>query len=382
MLSSQEIDHIRALLLSPDSNNVLLALTLLEEQAAAVQALLLPLEVALTYSEHREAIIQLLQKHAHSVAWRQLPLYAFYHTIADTQTSISTEQRPLIRRFIRQESMYRPYLLEDSKKAFLYVDGAAFMEVEEEFVTTAHEFYQLALAHLPADAYVYSKYADFLRQHPPQGESIYSLQDTIASYYKKAYALKKEKYLLHTLANFYAYDLEEAATARQTWQWCLQEHPNYGGAWLAWAKLEIAEQQWGIAKKLLQKALALQEAGIWVDLDQAYYLLGTVYWKGEDDWKKASHYFELALEENKYYAAPLEALLQISAEHQDYQKAILWHQLALQLQPMNIFLLLQLAQLYTQTENHDKAIATYEEILELHPGYSPAVEGLAKLKNF
>lgn len=382
MLSPQEIDHTRALLLSPDSNNVLLALTLLDNQAAAVQALLLPLEIALTYTEHREAIIQLLQKHAYSVAWRQLPFYAFYHTIAEPQTSISTEQRPIVRRFIRQEPLYRPYLLEDSKKIFLYVDGASFISMEEEFVPTAHAYYQLALAHLPAEAYVYSKYADFLRQHPPLGESIHSIQDTIASYYKKSYALKKEKYLLNTLANFYAHDLQQADTARQTWQWCLQEHPNYGGAWVALAKLEIGEQQWLIAKKLLHKALALHESGVWVDMDQVYYLLGTVYWKGENQWEEASHYFELALEENKYYAAPLEALLQISADHQDHQKAILWHQLALQLQPMNIFLLMKLAQLYILTQNHDRAMATYEEILDLHPDYSPAVEGLAKLKGF
>lgn len=380
MLSSKELDSIKALLLSSDSNNVLLATTLLQEQTDAIPLLLLPLELALTFSAQKEAVVQLLQKYGKIGAWRQLPLYAFYTTIAEPQ--LQTEHRANIRRFIRREPAYRPYLLEDAKKAILYVDGATFISTATEFVTTAHSFYTLALANLPEDSYLYYKYADLLRQHPPAGASLSTLQPTIVRYYKKAYQLKKEQHILGRLANFYAHDLKIIPEARQMWQWCIQEHPNYGEAWVALAKLEVEQEQWSIAQKLLNKILQLEATGMWVDVDQVYYSLGIVSWKGDKDLVKACMYFEQALEENRYFSAPLEALLELSLESKNYQQAIRWHRRALELQPMNIFLLLKLAQLYWTTENYEKAADTYREILEFTPNYTPALEGLAKLEGW
>ncbi|MGH1334995.1 MAG: tetratricopeptide repeat protein [Aureispira sp.] len=377
MLSPKEIDSIKALLLSSDSNNVLLATTLLQEQAAAIQALIIPLDLALTFSDQKEAVVQLLQAHRTVVAWRQLPLFAFYTAIAEPQ--IQAEHHPIIRRFLQFELAYRPYLLEETKKALLYVDGANFISGAAAFVETAHTFYALALEQVPEDSYLYYKYADLLRRHPLKGQSSSTTQSTIVRYYKKAYQLKKERHILGRLANFYAHDLKTIPPARQMWQWCLQEHPNYGEAWVALAKLEVGEERWSIAQKLLEKTLKLEAKGMWVDKDEVYHLLGMVSWKGEKDPTKASQYFEQALDENRYFAAPLEALLQLSLDHKNHQQGIRWHRHALELQPMNLFLLLQLAQLYLETENYEKAAATYREILTFTPNYRPALEGLAQL---
>lgn len=379
MLSAKEIENIKALLLSPDNSNLVLATTLLQEQPTAVQTLLIPLEIALTYSEQKEAVIQLLQSSPLAIAWQKLPLYAFYTTIAEPQ--IQPEHHTTIYRFIRQESLYRPYLLEDPNKTILYVDSATFISAAPEFVPTAHRFYTLALAHLPESSYLYYNYADLLRQHPPKGKTLANVKSKIIYYYNKAYTIKKEQHIISRLANFYAHDLKDVAAARETWQWCLKEHPNYGTAWITLAKLEVEQKQWVTAQQLLEKALALQAKGVWVELDQLYYLLGTISWQGEKDSYKASQYFEQSLNENKYYAAPLEALMRLSLDTKNYQQAIHWHRIALDLQPLNIFLLLKLAKLYLKTENYDRAATTYQEILEISPTYSPAMEGLRKLEH-
>ncbi len=380
MLSPKEIDSIKALLLSPDSSNVILAAALLQEQAEAVQQLFLPLEIALTYSGQKDLISNLLKQHQHQLLWRDFPLYSFYNTIAEPQAQ--PEHRAAIRRFIRQEPHYRSYLLDDPQKAILYVDGATFISSEPEFVPAAHDFYALALAHLPEDSYLYYNYADLLRQHPPKGKPVQDYQKTIVAYYKKAYTFQQEKHILSRLARFYTHDLNDISNARRTWQYCLQEHPNYGEAWVALAELEIEVEAWSIAKKLLKRALELQAAGTWINLDQVYYLMGNIAWKGEKDTVTASQYYEKALAENRYFAAPLEALLALSLATSNHHQAIRWHQVALSMQPMNIFLLLQLAQLYHKTENYEKAAEYYREILALHPNYTPAVEGLNALDGF
>lgn len=379
MLSPEELENVKALLLSPDSSNVALAVALLQEQPEAVESLLLPLEIALTYSTPKQEIVDLLQQYDSLTPWRTLlPLYAFYNTIAEPQAL--EEHQTIIRRFVQQEPSYRPYLLADNKKAILYVDGATFIAPVAEFVDDAHAFYTLALAHLPADSYLYYNYADLLRKHPPSIPTYPNNQHNITSYYRRAYFIKKERHILSRLADYYTQDLKDLDAARHTWQWCLREDPHYGAAWVTLAKLEVEEEQWSVAQELLQEALNLKELGVWVEIDQVYHLLGLIAWRGEEDLPRASQYFEKALEENKYFAAPLEALLQVLIETKDYQKAIRWHRVALELQPMNLFLLLKLALLYFKTENYDKAADTYREILESHPNYGPALEGLAQLE--
>jgi tetratricopeptide (TPR) repeat protein len=380
MLSPSDIEHIKALLLSATSSNVALAAALLQEHPKAIDALLVPIEVVLTYSEHKTLLSKLLQKASPTVLWRQLPLYAFYNTIAEPKAL--PEHRSVIHRFIQHESDYRPYLLADPQKTLLYVDGATFISSETAFVGAAHDFYTLALEHLTEDSYLYYKYADFLRQHPPKGQPLKETKQLIIDYYKKAYRLKKEKHILNRLARFYADDLKDAAAARRTWKSCLQEHSDYADAWVSLAELEIAQQQWPAAKKMLEQVLTLQQTGVWVNLDQVYYLLGNIAWQGEQDLKLAGHYYEKALQENRYFAAPLEMLLELSLATENYAQAIRWHRVALDLQPMNIFLLMQLAELYRQTHNYEKAAEHYREILLFSPYYAPALEGLKQLEGF
>jgi tetratricopeptide (TPR) repeat protein len=229
---------------------------------------------------------------------------------------------------------------------------------------------------------LYYNYAGLLRKCPPSDLSGVQLQNTIVEYYKKAYAIQPEKHILRRLADYYTKDLNQIDAARATWHWCLQEHPDYGAAWIALAQLEIQEKQWLHAQQALKQALALRDKGIWVEADQIYYLLGMINWKGWGNFDAAQQHFEQALDENKYFAAPLEALLKLSTSIENHQQAIHYYKLALEMQPMNIFLLIKLAKLYAQTENYNKAIETYQEILEISPNYTPALEGLEQLQRF
>lgn len=382
ILSSHEIENIHALLVSPNDQNVLLAISLLRHHPQVVQQLLIPLEIVLLYQQHKEinrAVVQLLQQQPTNI-WPQLSLYAFHQLIGEL--TLKPEHHSTIQQFLKKESLYRPYLLSDNKKVLLYVDAANFISAAPEFVDNAYMFYDLVLMHLPEDSYVYYNYAGLLRKSPPSKLSDAKLQTTIINYYKRAYTIQPEKHILRRLADYYTKDLNQLEAARATWHWCIQEHPDYGAAWISLAQLEIQEKQWDNAQQALEQALTLRDKGIWVEADQIYYLLGMVNWRGWGDFDKAQQYFEQALDENKFFAAPLEALLKLSTSTENYQQAIQYYKLALEMQPMNIFLLIKLAQLYTQTENYDKAIETYKEILDISPHYTPALEGLEQLKRF
>lgn len=399
-LSTEEILKIPDLLLSPDEQNVHLALELLEHHSYAIPQILLPIEVFLAFNTDHNANASKTRELGFDLPYSQSlsdsiktvlpnfsiensPLYFIYlinHYSLKYDPSTITGYLDKIKLFIDQEPNYRQWLISNPERAEIYASIAHVIASFPKFRTDSMRYYEIALKNIPTNFEIYFNYAKSLRTHLSTGQPISGYKNKIIQNYTKAYKLNPTGDILNELASFYSEELNEPLQAKKTWEHCIEAHPTYPEALVDYAKFCIKENSWASAKILMQKNLALLASQNYVNSEETYYLLGYIEWKGYDYVDTAENYFIQAIAENEFYIKPVEALMELSLDEHDYNKAIQWHKLYLQHYPLDIPLMQTIGDLYLEIYDLEEAARYYTDILDLNAAYPPALEGLRKIQ--
>lgn len=376
-LNLEEISKIPALLLSPDEANREIALQLLEQHSYAIPSILAAIEIFLAFHAAYN-FLPIVQKALPSFKLEESPIYLIY--LIENNADYLHSTQAVLKRFSVNELNYRPWLLNDSTKAVVYASiGEAFCQHESLFEKGLF-YYQLAINNSSLNPNSTVKYLALLQKKYTLDNSLEAHKAEIIAHYNKAYQEQPQQELLYQLALFYQNNLGDKVAATATWERCILAYPKFNRAFFTYAQFQMTEKKWAKAKALAQKSLDLTQSGAYYNLDEIYYLLGCIEWKGFQAIAAAEKYFEKALEENEFYFQPLEALMELSLENEDYTKAIRWYKVALKETPFDISLMLKLAELYLEIYDLEQAAYYYTEILELNAAYPPALEGLKNIE--
>jgi tetratricopeptide (TPR) repeat protein len=376
-LNLEEISKIPALLLSPDEANRAIALQLLEQHLYAIPSILAPLEIFIAFHSDYK-FLPIVQKALPNFKLEESPIYILY--LIKNNSDYLHATQTVLKRFSINELNYRTWLLNDSTKAAAYASiGEAFCQHESLFEKGLF-YYQLAIDNSSLNTNSTLSYLALLQKKYTLNNTLAAHKVEIIAHYNQAHEEQAQQEILYQLALFYQNNLRDKAAATTTWERCILAYPKFNRAFFAYAQFQMAEKKWAKAKALAQKSLDLALSGAYYNLDEIYYLLGCIEWKGFQAISAAEKHFKKALEENEFYFQPLEALMELSLENQDYTKAIRWHKVALKETPFDISLMLKLADLYLEIYDLEQAAYYYTEILELNAAYPPALEGLKKIE--
>lgn len=376
-LSLEEILKIPVLLLSPDEANKMIAIQLLEQHPYAIASILTPIEVFLAF--HTEfQFLPILKKALPNFKLEESPIYLVY-LIANNRDYLDSTPT-VLKRFSVNELNYRTWLLNDPQKATVYASiGEAFCQHEHLF-DKGLVYYQQAINNSPINIATTLKYLELLQKKYTLKNTLESHKEEMVAHYNQAYEEQAHQEILYHLALFYQKKLNDKAAATAAWERCIQAFPRFNRAFFVFAQFQVAEKKWAKAKALAEESLNLSLSGAYYNLDETYYLLGCIERDGFQAISAAEKHFEKALEENEFYAHPLEALMELALETEDYTKAIRWHKVALKETPFDISLMLKLAKLYLEIYDLEQASYYYTEILALNSAYPPALEGLKNIE--
>lgn len=376
-LSLEDILKIPALLFSPNEANKSIAVQLLEQHSAAIPSILAPLEVFLVFHPEYK-LLATVQQVLPSFNLAESPIYLIY-LIANNKDYLQCSQS-ILKRFSINELNYRTWLLADPQKASAYAAVGEVFCLHENLFEKGLTYYQLAMQHSPNKTDSTLSYLALLQKKYTLNNTVDAHKAEIIACYNETYETQAAQEILYRLALFYQEQLNDKTAATATWERCIQAFPRFNRAFFAYAQFKMAQQNWTKAKALAQESLNLALSGAYYNLDEIYYMLGCIEWKGFQDSTAAEQYFEKALEENEFYFKPLEALMELSLEKEAYTKAIRWHKVALKETPFDISLMLKLAELYLKIYDLEEASSYYTEILELNATYPPALEGLRRIQ--
>lgn len=376
-LDLEEILKIPALLLSADEANKTIAVQLLEQHSYAIPSILAPVEVFLAFHPEYKLLAS-VQQVLPDFKIAESPIYLIY-LIANNKDYLPCSQT-ILKRFSIHELNYRTWLLDDPQKARAYASvGEVFCQHEPLF-EKGLTYYQLAIKNSANNTDSTLSYLELLQKKHTLNNTLDVHKAEIIACYNQTYEVQAAEEILYRLALFYQEQLNEKTAATATWERCILAHPRFNRAFFAFAQFQMAEKKWKKAKALAQESLNLALSGAYYNLDEIYYMLGCIEWKGFQNTPAAEKNFEKALEENEFYSKPLEALMELSLENEAYTKAIRWHKVALRETPFDIHLMLKLAELYLEVYDLEQAAYYYTEILQLNPAYTPALEGLNNIK--
>lgn len=376
-LSLEEILKIPDLLFSPDEANKMIAIQLLEQHSYAIHRLLVPIEIFLAFhSEYK--LLPVIQKALPDFKLEESPIYLIY--LLHKQKRYIKNLPTLLNRFSVNELNYRPWLLKDPQKAVIYASIGEKYCSKDTLSEKGFIYYKRAFEHSPPNIKIAIPYLLLLQEKYSLDNTLDLHKTEIIAHYNQAYEEHKSAIFLNSLASFYQKKLKNKAAAIATWKRSIQEQPRFNFAFFTYARFLIEEKEWANAKVLMEECLNLARSKAQHNLDEIYYLLGFIEWRGFQDFLIAEKYFEKALEENEFYSKPLEALMELSLENEDYTKAIRWHKAALKERPFDIHLMLKIAELYLEIYDLEEAAYYYTEILELNAAYAPALEGLKKIE--
>lgn len=376
-LSSEEISKIPDLLLSLDDNNQNIALQLLELHPYAIPKLLIPIEVFLAFYPESQ-LINLVQQVLPGFQLEKSPIYLL-HLILNNGDYTHTDKN-LFKRFAINELNYRPWLLKTPARAAVYAEVGTIFCQHSDLFEKGLQYYELAINNGAKTSHIMLCYLASLQEKYTANSTLEIHKTQIITHYNQIYQEQPHQDILYNLASFYQHNLNDKLAAIETWKRCIQLYPKFNRAIFALAHFLFEENKWEEAKNFALKSLHLTLSGVYYNLDETYYLLGAIEWKGFQNLPAAETYFEKALEENEFYYQPLQALMELSLENEAYTKAIRWHKLALQESPFDIPLMLQIAELYLEVYDLEQARLYYSEILELNAAYPPALEGLKKIE--
>lgn len=376
-LSLEEILKIPALLLSPDEANKMIAIHLLEQHSYAIVSILTPIEIFIAF--HAEfKFLPILKQALPNFKLEESPIYLVY-LIANNRDYLHSNPS-VLNRFSVNELNYRTWLLNDPQKAAVYASiGEAFCQQESLF-DKGLIYYQRAIQNSPRNAVTTVQYLALLQKKYTLNNTLETHKAEIIAQYNQAYEELAQQEILYHLALFYQDSLNDKVAATATWERCIQAFPRFNRAFFVFAQFQVAEKKWAKAKALAEESLNLSLSGAYYNLDETYYLLGCIERDGFQAISAAEKHFEKALEENEFYAHPLEALMELALETEDYTKAIRWHKVALKETPFDISLMLKLAKLYLEIYDLEQASYYYTEILALNSAYPPALEGLKNIE--
>lgn len=379
-LNLEEIQKIAPLLLSPDDNNVQLALSLLENHRYALPQIKDAVLIFSLFNPEEKKLARWIEADFPALDLKKHPVYPLAAALFEYNYAhyLPTEKR--LKYLLKAQEPYETYIASNPKWT------EAYEQLAQQIRTRYPNNYSLVLPYFrKARKYFPNSYsaafslAYSLHYTPSPFEKLEDYATEVLEGYAKAYEVYPLAKALYATAVFYHDNIKDEAKARHYYQLCIKNHPNYPFAYNGWAELLLEQGQAQKAKELALKGLEKLSS----DEDKEHLLdtLGHIEWKGFQNYKQAESYFSKAIKINPSHWESITGAAEMFFEIEDYPNALKWYEVALNRQPKNLKILTQLAFIQEQLENVDAAKDYYKNILNLIPNLQLAIEALERLND-
>lgn len=377
-LNVEEIQKIALLLLSPDDNNVQLALSLLETHPYALPEIKDAAIIFALFNPKEKKMTAWLAKAFPELDLKKHPVYPLSAALFDYNYTHYLPSEKRLQYFMEKQAAYEGYITSNPKWAEAYEQLA--QQIQERYPNN----YSLVLPYLrKARKYFPNSYsvafslAYSLHYHPSPFEKIEDYATEVLEGYAKAYEIYPLPKALYATAVFYHDNLKEATKASYYYELCIQNHPNYPFAYNGWAELFLEQNQVQKAKDLALQGLEKLPS----DEDKEHLLdtLGLIEWKGFRNYQQAAIHFSDAVKINPSHWESIIGAAEMFFEIEDYPNALNWYAVALNRQPQNLDVLKQLARVEESLGNIATAKHYYDKILTIIPNLPLAVEAVERL---
>lgn len=366
-LTEKEIQNISVLLLSPDSKNIELALTLLEQNTYAIPFIIKQIEVFLIFNPKQKKLKRLVRSVIPSFELRNSPIFAlsFNEFSGEVLDALETHG-----------GEYEQWIAQDVERTKVYAKFAELVGGATRQVNLAIKYFNLTLKYFPTEEFYWLRMADTLRSITKDSNAVHQYKQQIITAYNKAFELNPSSFTLVELAYFYQNNIGDWEMAKQTWEKCLSLYPQHKEPLLGYTEYFVKTKNWTKAKEVAEKCLEAFQPYPYLDFQSIYLFLGTIEWKGFNNLEAAESYYQQAHLQNEDMPEPVEHLANFYLENNRLEKALVWLKKQLDFQPFNILLLCKLAEFCTDLGLEEEARDYYQQALDIAPNYEPALKGL------
>jgi len=378
-LNLEEIQKIAPLLLSPDDNNVQLALSLLETHQYALSEIKDAVLIFALFNPEEKKLAGWIAKAFPALDLKKHPVYPLAAALFDYNNAHYLPNEKRLKRFMEAQEPYEAYISSNPKWA------EAYEQLARQIKTRYPNNYSLVLPYFrKARKYFPDSYsaafslAHSLHYHPSPFENIEDYATEVIEGYAKAYETYPLAKALYATAVFYHDHIKDQEKATHYYQLCITNHPNYPFAYNGWAELLLEQKQ---AKKARELALqGLEKLSSDEDKEHLWDTLGHIEWKGFQNYQQAEVYFSKAIEVNPSHWESIIGAAEMFFEIKKYTPSANWYAVALNRQPKNLAVLKQLALIQELLGNIDVTRGYYHTILTIMPNLPMAIEALERLK--
>jgi tetratricopeptide (TPR) repeat protein len=377
-LSLEEIQNIAPLLLSPDDKNVRLALSLLEAHPYALPEIKEAVLIFALFNPEEKELTRWIASAFPALDLKKHPAYSLAAALFDYNYASYLPQEKDLKEFMEAQAPYEKYIASNPKWAEAYEQLAR--QIKNRYPSNYSlvlPYFRKARKYFPDSYSAAFSLAHSLHYHPSPFEKIESYATEVLEGYAKAYETYPLAKALYAIAVFYHDHLKDEAKAKDYYQLCIKNHPNYPFAYNGWAELLLEQNQAQKAKELALQGLEKLSS----DEEKEHLLdtLGHIEWKGFQNYQQAASYFSKAVEINPLHWESITGAAEMFFEIQDYANAANWYAVALNRQPQNLDILKQLALIQEYLGKIELARDYYNKILAIIPNFPLALEALKRL---
>lgn len=377
-LNLEEIQKIAPLLLSPDDNNVQLALSLLETHPYALSQIKEAVLIFALFNPEEKKVRDWIAKAFPALDLKMHPVYPLAAALFEYNYAHHLPQEKDLKQLIEAQAPYEAYIASNPKWAEAYEQFAR--QIKNRYpknYSLVLPYFRKARKYFPNSYSAAFSLAHSLHYTPSPFEKLEDYAAEVLEGYAKAYEIYPLAKALYAIAVFYHDNIKDQAKASHYYQLCIKNHPSYPFAYNGWAELLLEQNQPQKAKELallgLEKLVSNEEK------EHLFDTLGHIEWKGFQNYEQAARYFSSAIEINPAHWESIIGAAEMFFEIKAYAKAVNWYAVALNRQPKNLEVLKQLALIQEYLEEEDSAKVYYNKMLEIVPNFPLAVEALNRL---
>jgi tetratricopeptide (TPR) repeat protein len=379
-LNFDEIQKIAPLLLSPDDNNVQLALSLLETHRYALPKIKDAVLIFALFNPEEKKVARWIAKDFPALDLKMHPVYPLAAALFEYNYAHHLPQEKDLKQLIEAQAPYEKYIASNLKWAEAYEQFARQIKTRyPNNYSLVLPYFRKARKYFPNSYSAAFSLAHSLHYNPSPFEKIENYAIEVLEGYAKAYETYPLAKALYAIAVFYHDHVKDAIKAEHYYQLCIKNHPSYPFAYNGWAELLLGQNQAQKAKKMALQGLAKLTSD--EEKEHLFDTLGHIEWKGFQNYEQAAFYFSRAIEINPLHWESIIGAAEMFFEINDYNKANDWYIVALNRQPKNLEVLKQLALIQESLKNLALAKDYYNKILAIIPNFPLATEALERLNS-
>lgn len=379
-LNLEEIQKIAPLLLSPDDNNVQLALSLLETHRYALPKIKDAVLIFALFNPEEKKVAHWIAKDFPALDLKKHPVYPLAAALFEYNYAHHLPQEKDLKQLVEAQAPYEKYIASNPKWAEAYEQFARQIKTRyPNNYSLVLPYFRKARKYFPNSYSAAFSLAHSLHYNPSPFEKIEDYAIEVLEGYAKAYETYPLAKALYAIAVFYHDHVKDAIKAEHYYQLCIKNHPSYPFAYNGLAELFLEQNQAQKAKKLALQGLERLSS----DDEKEHLLdtLGHIEWKGFQNYEQAAFYFSRAVEIKPSHWESIIGAAEMFFEIKNYDKANDWYIVALNRQPKNLDILKQLALIQEHLDELDAAKNYYHKILEMVPNFPLATEALVRLNS-